>query len=163
VLVNAKKASAGTASAAPANCSSTASGEAYELSGNREKELTQYVGRAVEITGTLKPAKTEPGPAGAPKPTGGVDPLKQDLKLFEVEITSFRPVSAQAAAPAAPAPQASAPPAAQAPASPATPPSEQSASAASRQDLPRTASPLPLMGLLGLLSFATGVALRRRA
>jgi hypothetical protein len=171
VLVNATKASGGGSAAAPADCSSaTPTGEAYELAGSREKDLGQYVGRPVEIRGTLKQAKTTTGAAGEPKPTGGFDPLKQDLKLFEVDVASFRPLpagrSAAANPPAAQAPSP-APPAAQpAPApqpAPATPPSQPSASAAPRQNLPRTASPLPLAGLLGLLSFVTGLALRRRA
>jgi hypothetical protein len=172
VLVNATKASGGDSSAAPADCSSaTPTGAAYELSGSREKDLAQYVGRPVEISGTLKEAKTEAGPAGEPKPTGGVDPLKQDLKLFEVDIASFRPLPAgQSAAANPPAAQAPSPaaPAAQPPApepqpAPATPPSQQSASAAPRENLPRTASPLPLTALLGLLSLASGLVLRRRA
>lgn len=175
VLVNAKKASGGDSSAAPADCSSaTPTGEAYELSGSREKDLAQYVGRPVEIRGTLKEAKTEAGPAGEPKPTGGVDPLKQDLKLFEVDVASFRPLTAgqqaaanpaaaQAPSPAPPAAPAAQPPAPAPQPAPATPPSQQGASAAPRQNLPRTASPLPSTALLGLLSFATGLALRRRA
>jgi len=171
VLVNAKKTSSGAAAAAPADCSSaTPTGEAYELSGSREKDLAQYVGRAVEIRGTMKAAKTEAGAAGEPKPTGGFDPLKQDLKLFEVDVASFRPLpagqSAAANPPAAQAPSPAPPSAQPAPApqpAPATPPSQQSAAAAPRQNLPRTASPLPLGGLLGLLSFVTGLALRRRA
>jgi len=168
VLVNAKKASGGASAAAPADCSSaTPTGDSYELSGSREKDVAQYVGRPVEIRGTLKEAKTEPGPAGAPQPTGGFDPLKQDLKLFEVEVASFRalpaaqsaanPPAAQAPSPAAqppsPAPQPAQPP----------PPSQQSASATPRDGLPRTASPLPVMGLLGLVSLASGLVLRRRA
>lgn len=177
VLVNAKKTTAGAASTAKVDCSSaTASGEAYELSGSGEKNVGQYVGRAVEINGTLKPAKTETGPAGEAKPTGGFDPLKQDLKLFEVDVMSVRPAASQgasaapAAAPAAPAaaaPEPAAPPAqSAAPETPRpapAPPAQQSTSAAPRSELPRTASQLPLLGLLGLLAFASGLALRRLA
>jgi hypothetical protein len=162
VLVNASKTAAGSwGPAAVTDCSAARGGEAYELTGSREKELAKYVGRHIEVTGTLKEAKTEAGPAGEPKPTGGVDPLKQDLRLFEVNVASFRPVTAQtaAAAPPAPAPESpAAPPAQSTPSIP--PPSEQSASAAT---LPRTASPLPLVGLLGLLSLTTGLVLRRRS
>jgi hypothetical protein len=169
VLVNAKKATAGAATTAKVDCSATTTGgEAYELSGSGEKDAGQYVGRAVEINGTLKPAKTEPGAAGAPKPTGGFDPLKQDLKLFEVDVVSVRPAASQgaSAAPAAPAQAAAPEPAAQPPAPAAprpepAPPAQQSASAAPRSELPRTASPLPLTGLLGLLALASGLALRR--
>lgn len=175
VLVNAKKTRAGdTSVAAPADCSSaTPAGEAYELSGSREKDLAQHVGRAVEIRGTMKAAKTATGPTGEAKPTGGFDPLNQDLKLFEVDVASFRalpagqnatanPPAAQAPSPAPPAAPAAQPPP-PAP-QPATPPSQPSAAApTSRQTLPRTASPLAMTGLLGLLSLATGLVLRRRA
>jgi hypothetical protein len=179
VLTNATKTTAGaTTSSSTAECGTAAAGEAYELGGSREKDLASYVGRRVEITGTLKEAKTETATTGEAKPTGGFDPLKQDLKLFEVDIVSFRPVASSQSA-AAPAPTAAAqspaspapePPAAAAaqpapaprPASPATPPSQQSAPAAPRENLPRTASPLPVTALFGLLSMATGLMLRRR-
>jgi hypothetical protein len=173
VLVHATKTTAGAASGAKVDCSSATatSGEAYELSGSGEKDAAKFVGRAVEISGTLKPAKTETGAAGAPKPTGGFDPLKQDLKLFEVDVVSVRPAASQgaSAAPAAPAQAASPEPAApaaqaSAPAAPRpepAPPAQQSASAATRNDLPRTASQLPLTGLLGLLALAGGLVLRR--
>ena len=91
VLVNAEKVRSGETPAATAGeCGSTAVGDAYELGGSREKALAKFVGRRVEIDGILKAAKTTTAPDGDPKPTGGVDPLKQDLKLFEVEITRFR-------------------------------------------------------------------------
>ena len=170
VLVNAMKTTAGgSASTSAADCSAASGGTAYELTGNRERELAKYVGRRVEITGTLKAAKTTTAAAGEPKPTGGFDPLKQDLKLFEVEVASFREASAGqnvAAAPAAPAPERQAAPAAPTPAAPpaapAQPEPQPSPSAAPRQRLPRTASPLPLTGLIGLFSLVTGIALRRR-
>jgi hypothetical protein len=162
VLVNASKVASGaTPPASAGECGVSAAGQAYELTGNRERELAKFVARRVEITGTLKEAKTTTGPAGEAKPTGGFDPLKQDLKLFEVEVASFREVPAQsAAAPPAPAParQEPAPPAA----APAQPEPQPSPSPAPRQRLPRTASPLPLAGLIGLLSLASGLALRRR-
>jgi hypothetical protein len=95
VLVNAAKLTPGaTPPGATGQCGATAAGEAYELSGNREKELEKVVGRRVEITGTLKEAKTTAGAAGQPKPTGGFDPLRQDLKLFEVDVMSFRELPA---------------------------------------------------------------------
>ena len=173
VLVNASKVSAGAAApAGKADCASTAAGEAYELTGNRERELEKFVGRHVEISGMLKEAKTTTGPDGTAKPTGGFDPLRGDLKLFEVEVQSFREPSADqsaaapaAAAPPAPAPPAAAPPAAPQPpsATPAQPASQPSPSTAPRRELPRTASPMPLVGLLGALSLALGLGLRRRS
>jgi 2-oxoglutarate dehydrogenase E2 component (dihydrolipoamide succinyltransferase) len=179
VLVNASKVTSGsTPPAATGQCGAATGGQAYELSGNRERELEKFVGRRIEITGTLKEAKTTAGPGGEPKPTGGFDPLKQDLKLFEVDVTSFRELpanQASAAAPAVPAAAAAAPeprpaapappaaPAAPAPAAQASPAQPQpSPSTAPRQSLPRTASPLPFAGLIGLLSLASGLALSRR-
>jgi hypothetical protein len=107
VLVNAEKVASGaTAPAAAGECGVSAVGEAYELTGSREKGLEKYVGRRVEISGLLKEAKTETGPAGQQRPTGGLDPLKQDLKLFEVEITQVRELPAGQSAAAAPSPAA---------------------------------------------------------
>ena len=147
VLIHAKKG----AGPAPATCSAAkGTGEAYELVGSREKDLEEYVNKAVEIRGTLKGADPFAAQQGAP----GADPLKQGLKISQVDIASFSAASAQTAAAAAPAP---------APAPQPAPPAQQSAAAAPRQNLPRTASPLPLAGLLGLLSLVTGLALRRRA
>jgi hypothetical protein len=159
VLIHAKKATGAGSAAAPATCSAAAgTGEAYELVGSREKDLEQYVNKAVEIRGTVKAADPF---AAQQKPTVVSDPLKQGLKLVLVDVASFRALPAgQSAAAAAPAAQ---PPAAAPQPAPAPPPSEQSAAAAPRQNLPRTASPLPLAGLLGLLSLAAGLALRRRA
>lgn len=95
VLVNAAKLTPGaTPPGATGQCGATTAGEAYELTGKREKELEKFLGRRVEITGTLKEAKTTAGEAGQPKPTGGFDPLRQDLKLFEVDVTSFRELPA---------------------------------------------------------------------
>ena len=150
VLIHAKKG----AGPAPATCSAAkGTGEAYELVGSREKDLEEYVNKPVEIRGTLKGADPFAAQQGAP----GADPLKQGLKISQVDIASFRAAPAgQTAAAAAPAQ----PPA---PAPQPAPPSQQSAAAAPRQNLPRTASPLPLAGLLGLLSLVTGLALRRRA
>jgi hypothetical protein len=171
VLVNASRVSAGSSSSASADCAAAGQGEAYELTGSRERELEKFVGRRVEISGMLKEAETEPtGPGGAAKPTGGFDPLRQDLKLFEVEVQSFREPSAGQSSQAAPPPAASTPPPAPTPRQAAPPPPEPAAPAASapsaapspRQQLPRTASPVPLVGLIGLLSFGLGMGLRRR-
>jgi hypothetical protein len=149
VLIHARKG----AGPAPATCSAAkGTGEAYEVVGSHEKDLEEYVNKAVEIRGTLKGADPFAAQQGAP----GADPLKQGLKISQVDIASLRPAGQSAAAnpPAAPA---------AAPAPQPAPPSQQSAAAAPRQNLPRTASPLPLAGLLGLLSLAMGFALRRPA
>jgi hypothetical protein len=152
VLINASK----STEADTSDMSCTGNGEAYELTGKRERELARFVGRRIEITGTLKPAKTSPQTG---KPTGGFDPLGQDLELFEVNVASFRPIGASRAT--EPEPES----AAQA-VTPAEPEAQQPIGTAGAQEaLPRTASPLALSGLIGLLSLggALGVrSLRRR-
>ena len=162
---------------------------AYELTGSRENEIGQFLGRRVEVTGIQKEANARPvGTSGVLQPTGGFDPLGHELHLFEVEIESFRepalalaevPPSAEppAAAPAPaeqppvaaaappPAPEVSAPAPAPEPeptqaAAPPAPQPESTVAAAPVEELPRTSSPLPLAGLLGLLSFAAAAGLR---
>jgi len=75
--------------------SSASSAKAYELTGPNEGQLSQYIGRRVEITGKLKAAETDA--AGAPtggstagKPPAGVDVTSKDLKLRELEVASVR-------------------------------------------------------------------------
>ena len=68
---------------------------AYELTGPNEGQVSQYVGRRVEISGTLKAAETTAGgqPTGdatAGQPPKGVDVASKDLKLRELEITSVK-------------------------------------------------------------------------
>lgn len=139
-------------------CATPGTGEAYELTGSRERELERFVGRRVEITGMLKRAETESGTAGTAgtgtgKPTGGFDPMGQDLRLHEVNVTSFREVPVSPP----PAPQAEA--AAQ-PVTPAEPESQPVGTAGVQDELPRTASALPLAGLIGLLAFGGALGLR---
>jgi hypothetical protein len=160
VLINATR---GTAAPANIDCSFQGAPEAYELTGSRERDLGAYVGKVLQISGTLKEAKTRPLPSGEQAPTGGFDPLKKDLRLFEVEVTSFQtPAAPTAAAPAAPPARAAVqqpaepPPADVAPAQPEPP--RQIARA--ETELPQTASPLALAGLAGLVSFAGALGLR---
>ena len=151
VLINAVR---GTAAPANIDCSFQGAPEAYELTGSRERDLGSYVGKVVQISGTLNEAKTRPLVSGERAPTGGFDPLKKDLRLFEVDVTSFQtPAAATATVEPAPA----APPAdAGSPAQP-DPPRQ---IARAETELPRTASPIPLAGLAGLVSFAGAVGLR---
>ena len=151
VLINASR---GASASADVDCSFQGSTEAYELTGKREHDLKPYIGKVVQISGTMKEAKTQPLPSGEQAPTGGFDPLKKDLRLFEVEVTSFQapePVtgaSAPAAAAAEPVPQ--------------EPPRQ---IARAETELPQTASPIPLAGLAGLFSLAGALGarmLRRR-
>jgi hypothetical protein len=81
--------------AAKSPCTS-GGGEAFELTGPQEPELGRFVGRRVEIVGTLKPGKDAPvGTSGTETRTdttglNKLNPWDQDLELQEVEITSFR-------------------------------------------------------------------------
>lgn len=65
---------------------------AYELTGANESKAKEFVGKRVEITGTLKPAETAGGaPTGgatAGRPPSGVDVASKDLKLRELEVTT---------------------------------------------------------------------------
>ena len=91
------------------------------------------------------------------KPTGGFDPLGQDLELREVSIASVREAAApRAEAAAEPAPA----PAPEAVIAQASPEPQQVGTSGAQQELPRTAGPLPLTGLIGLLSFAGALGVR---
>jgi hypothetical protein len=70
----------------------------FELSGPGEEKLTQYVGKRVEISGTLEAA--EVGASGRPtggttagRPPQGVDVTSEDLKLRELEVVSVKAAS----------------------------------------------------------------------
>jgi hypothetical protein len=159
----------GVASAADADCT-VATLEAYELTGNQERQLEPFIGKIVQITGMMKDAKLESSTVGIPQPTGGFDPLGQDLRLREIEVSSFSEPSASPSTVARAEPQQTTPAPRdqevqrdQEPRPTGT--SGQTTATPSDNELPRTASPIPLAGLLGLLSIAgaTGVrALRRR-
>ena len=156
VLINASR--AGSSNAA-IDCATAATNEAYELTGDQEHNLEPFVGRVVQITGMLKEADTEPAPVGtsgttASKPTGGFDPLGQDLRLQEVNVTSFNEVTASAPVQSTPAERGRI-----APEEPIGTRNQEAATQQSRE-LPRTASPLPLAGLLGLLSIGAALGVR---
>ncbi len=185
VLVNAMTAT-GSAGSQGADCAAASGGSAYELSGSKEGELAQFVGRRVELVGMMKNSDTAVGTSGSggaavgtagsgSATSGGFDPLGQDLRLPEVDVTSIREaaatppaatrpaVSDQAAPQATPAPEPrSATPEPQpqatspAPAEPAS-----TGTSGSQNELPRTASPLALAGLTGLLSLAGAMGIRR--
>jgi hypothetical protein len=174
------------ASAAACPPAATTFPTSYELTGSREDEISQFLGRRVEVTGIQKEANARPvGTSGVLQPTGGFDPLGHELHLFEVEIESFRePAALAVAPPAAEAPAAAAAPVEQPPVAAAEPPPapevtapapepepvqaaappapqpERTVAAGPVEELPRTSSPLPLAGLLGLVSFAAAAGIR---
>ena len=176
VLVNASRVDSGAATRDRVDCSQTASGDAYELTGRNEHALKPYIGRPIQISGVMKKAKVEAvGTSGTPRPTGGVDPWNQDLRLFEVNVTSFgdvpAPVAAATPEPAAPqtaiAFETPPPPAER---EPQPVPSESPIASSDVQvpepigtagRLPRTASPFPFAGLLGFLSLGAAFGVRR--
>jgi hypothetical protein len=173
MLVNAIPGPVNEQTQAQANCSNVSGGQTFELKGSaeRKRNLEPFVGQRIEISGRLKHITTEvavgtSGEIVATEPTGGpVNPMNKDLRLFEVKMDSFReiPIVQEAvlfvepeAAPVAPPPPPPAPapePQVQqpAPAAPYTPPPVA---------LPKTASPMELMGLLGLLSMSGAFGLR---
>jgi hypothetical protein len=108
VLTNASTGSAPPASGAaaatprvsegtPTGTAGTSAMMAYELTGSNEKQAEQFVGRRVEISGTLKRAEIGAGgPTGgdtAGRPPSGVDVTSKDLKLRELEVATVRAVS----------------------------------------------------------------------
>lgn len=100
VLTDASTSSAGSSSSATSatgtsGSSAPSSGKAYELTGPNEGDVSQYVGKRVEIAGKLKAAETSAsgsatGGATAGAPPSGVDVASKDLKLRELEVSSVR-------------------------------------------------------------------------
>ena len=162
ILINATRVSPGSAPAVSADCTSTGSGEAFEITGGNEEKFKAFVGKRVEVSGIQKRARVAAG-----RPTGGKDPMNGDLKLFEVEVSSVREAAAAMAqvqrsetTTAAPAPAATAPAATAPPPAPAAT-AGQAQPEARQQPLPHTASPLPLYELASLLAFAGAYGVRR--
>ena len=130
------------------DCATAVGGEAYELTGREEGDLKPFVGQRVEIAGMRKAAEID---ALTGRPTGGRQ-AGYDLRLFEVDVDSFRalpPVQTTTVTRVRERPAAR---------------QLNQAPIQRRQDvdaqLPGTASPLPLIGLVGLLSLAAGLTLR---
>jgi hypothetical protein len=90
-------ASARGAGAPPVPAATTGGSAAYELTGRDESKAEQFVGKRVEIAGTLKAAETAGGkPTGGPtagRPPEGVDVAGRDLQLRELEISSIKEVA----------------------------------------------------------------------
>lgn len=159
VLVNASRGADG----AFGDCTTATGGEAYELTGSAEDDLKSFVGQRVAITGTRKEAEID---SATGQPTGGRQ-AGDDLRLFEVEVASFRALAAPVQTDTV----------ARAPQEPPRFGEDQQGTETGRvgtsavqrpqsidenDQLPRTASPLALTGLLGVLSLAGVAALRSR-
>jgi hypothetical protein len=149
VLVNASRGADG----AFGDCTTATGGEAYELTGSAEEDLEQFVGQRVAIAGLQKEAEID---AVTGRPTGGRQ-VGDDLRLFEVEVDSFRalaaPVQVDIISRVDQEPTRLEP--------------DQRPIDTGRVDvnedvdrLPRTASPLALSGLIGILSLAGFAAMR---
>jgi hypothetical protein len=141
------------------DCATARGGEAYELTGSEEGDLKPFVGQRVAITGMRKAAEID---TVTGRPTGGRQ-AGYDLRLFEVDVDSFRALPVQTRTVA----RLREPPAARKSERPVNENRSAQAPIQRRQDvdanvdqLPGTASPLPLIGLLGLLSLAAGLTLR---
>jgi hypothetical protein len=167
MLINATRVSGGVPSVTTVGDCTAGSGEAFELTGPKEEQFKNFVGKRVEVSGTQKRAKL----AANGQPTGGSAPGGGELKLFEVEVASVREAvvataqvretpapatTAPAPATTAPAPAVTAPPPAPAPTATA---GERPAPATTA--LPHTASPLPLFELASLLAFGGAYGVRR--
>jgi hypothetical protein len=122
-----------------------ASGTAYRVTGKKEEELKPFVGHRLEVTGQWdhkRDAKIAAGEVKAKLPP-------------EIKIASFRD------APAAPAAStASAAPAQTAPATSPAPEQTVASNETPTRSLPHTASNLPLVGLIGLLSLVAFFGVR---
>jgi hypothetical protein len=170
ILVNAVPGPINEQTAAEANCENISGGRTYELKGpaERKRNLEAFVGHRIEVSGRIENAKTDvtvgtTGELVAGEPTGGpVNPRRRDLRLFEMRMDSFReiPIVQETvlfvepeAAPVAPPPPAPAP---EPPVQYSAPPAPHPAPVV----LPKTASPMALMGLLGLLSMGGAFGLR---
>jgi hypothetical protein len=158
VLVNASRGADG----AFGDCTSATGGDAYELTGSAEDDLESFIGQRVAIAGTRKEAEVD---SVTGQPTGGRQ-VGDDLRLFEVEVESFRALAAplQIDTVSRVEQEPSRFEEEQAPdtgrVGTTAVRSRQSAQDDAEQ-LPRTASPLALTGLIGLLSLAGVAALRK--
>ncbi|HKC55973.1 MAG TPA: hypothetical protein VKC35_07595 [Vicinamibacterales bacterium] len=150
------------------NCAASPdNGQAIELTGHAEHDLGPMVGRRVVVNGMLKHAKHDPEAVATsgeftPRPTGGgIDLTGGELALREINVDAFAlaPIAAPVREAAVIAPPEPAPAPAPEP-EPQAAPAPQPAPAAPAPELPKTASPLPTVGLIGLLSLAGAFGLR---
>jgi hypothetical protein len=157
VLVNASR----NADGAFGDCSTTGGGEAYELTGPAEEDLEAFVGQRVAINGIRKAAEVD---SVTGRPTGGRQ-AGYDLRLFEVDVESFRalaaPVRTVTVTPVEPAPaRIEEQPRSLSQTRTDAPVVQREPVETPRQQLPRTASPLAFASLIGLLALAGAAAAR---
>ena len=136
------------ASVPEANCTADAGADALDLDNTNRGVTDAMLGRWVQVSGRLE-SETSKDP----------DNLRElDVASIRlVPVVPPKPAATPAPSPAA-APPAAPPPAARAP-EPTPAPAPAPAAEAPRT-LPKTASPIPAVGLAGLLSLAMGVTLR---
>ena len=101
ILAQASPASAADP-ATPTGTSESAGSMAFELTGPNEGQVSQFVGKRVEIKGKVKAAETSAsgrptGGATAGAPPAGVDVASKDLQLRELEISSVKEASGSCA------------------------------------------------------------------
>lgn len=167
MLINVARVSGGVPAVTAAGDCTGGSGEAIELTGPKEEQFKNWVGKRVEVSGTQKRARID----ASGRPTGGSAPGGGELKLFEVEVASVREAAVATAQVETPAPATTAPaPAVTAPAVTAPAPEPAPTATAGRTEpspapaataLPHTASPLPLFELASLLAFAGAYGVRK--
>jgi len=146
-------------------------GVAYRLTGSQEPRLKTLVGRQVEIQGRFHHASAQTSSQTM------TDTASKSKLPEEVEIVSYHEASGtpMAVTPSTDSPRVSPPTSTYQPArepqtppqpTPQTTPRQTTPQTTDRDDrLPRTASPIPLVGLIGLLAVGASLslaALRRR-
>ena len=150
ILVNASRGTAGPGG----DCATATGGEAFELTGSDEEAVEAFVGQRVVLTGTLKEAEIDPDTC---RPTGG-NRTGGELRLFEVNVETVRAY----VPPEPPAPVAAVieEQPSDAPAVVEQPQPVPTTGVEESTQLPRTASGLNLVGLIGLFSLGGATALR---
>jgi hypothetical protein len=163
VLADARDTAPGTS--ATGTCSeSTFTGTAYRITGGEEDKMKTLVGRRIEVTGFFQPDRD--GESKLPEEVS-VRTFREYTVTATAEVTpaavptieAREVVAAEARPEPAPAPVVEA--RVEQPAPMPTPTPEPVAVAA-REELPATASVLPLIGLIGLLSLGSSAVLIRR-
>ena len=146
------------------DCTTVTGGEAFELTGSAEDDLEPFIGQRVAITGTRKAAEID---RATGRPTGGRQ-AGDDLRLFEVDVASFRAFTAPVQTGTLTRLEQEPPldqdrrPLDDRRVGTSRVQREQEVDSDVGDRLPRTASPLALTGLVGLLSVAGLAALRAR-